>query len=252
MKLQIDVSGLTKKLTDLEKRQLPFALSQALNRTAEAAQRSATAALNTFDRPTPFTLKSVYVKRTNKAQFLSGLAADVYLRNEVTKGTPPVKYLEPEVIGGSRRRKRFERALTYAGLLGPNEYAMPGQFVKLNSYGNVSAGTITSILSQLKASPDPLQNVTARSAKRLRRQGKRLYFTPRPGSRLPPGVYVRFGPKTGKGGDPRAARPVLLFVDGKPQYSKRYGFFEVVSKVHQRRFDQIFREQLSKALASAR
>lgn len=252
MKLEIDVTQLTKKLDAVAKRNLPFALSQALNRTAEQAQKSATAGLKVFDQPVPFTQKSVFIRRTTKAQFKTGLFAEVFLRDEAFKGTPPVKYLEPEVRGGGRRLKRFERALQHEGIMGPNEWAMPSRALKLNQYGNVSSGMITSILSQLESSPDNLQNVTRRSKQRLRKQGKRLYFTPRPGSKLKPGVYVRTGRRPKSGGDPRDVRPVLLFVSDAPTYRPRYQFFAIVTKVHTRRFASIFQAELAKAVASDR
>lgn len=252
MRVDVDVEQLTRKLNAVEKRNLPFALSQALNRTAEQAQQAATAGMKVFDRPVPFTTKSVFIRRTTKAQFTSGLFAEVFLRDEATKGTPPVKYLEPEVKGGSRRVKRFERALRAEGIMGPNEWAVPSRALKLNQYGNVSAGMISSILSQLEASPDNLQNVTRRSKQRLRKQGKRLYFTPRPGSKLKPGVYVRTGRRPKSGGDPRDVRPVLLFVSDAPTYRPRYQFFEIVTKVYQRRFASIFHAELARAVATDR
>lgn len=252
MRLEIDVSGLTRKLNDFEKRQFPFALSQALNRTAEKAQAAATAGMKVFDQPVPFTMKSVFIRRTTKAQFKTGLFAEVFLRDEATKGTPPVKYLEPEVKGGGRRRKRFERALQAEGIMGPNEWAVPSRALKLNQYGNVSAGMISSILSQLEASPDSLQNITRRSKQRLRKQGKRLYFTPRPGSKLQPGVYVRAGRRPKSGGDPRGVRPVLLFVSDVPSYRPRYQFYEIVTKVHVTQFAQTFHAELARAIATGR
>lgn len=252
MKIELDVDGLTRKLTALERRNLPFATAQALNRIAEQAQVSATAGMRVFDRPVPFTLKAVMIKRVSKAQYRTGLYSEIFLRDEATKGTPPVKYLEPEVKGGGRRLKRFERALRYEGIMGPNEWAIPSSVLRLDRYGNISAGTITSVLSQLEASPDSLQNATRRSKQRLRKQGKRLYFTPRPGSRLKPGVYVRTGRRPKSGGDPRGAKPVLLFVRDTPDYRKRYDFYEIVTKVHQRRFEAVFRDQLARAVASDR
>lgn len=252
MRVEVDVDGLTRKLNAIERRNLPFATAQALNRTVEQARDAATQAMRVFDRPVPFTLKSVFVKRVTKAQYKTGLYAEVFLRDEATKGTPPVKYLEPEVKGGVRRAKRFERALQAEGIMGPNEWAVPSRLLRLDRFGNVSAGTITSILSQLEASPDNLQNVTRRSKQRLRKQGKRLYFTPRPGSKLKPGVYVRTGRRPKSGGDPRGARPVLMFVDDAPTYRKRYQFFEIVTKVHSRRFASIFHAELAKAVASDR
>lgn len=252
MRIDFDPSVLNRKLTAIERRNLPFATAQALNRTAEQAQKAATDGLKVFDRPTPFTLKSVFIRRVTKAQYKTGLFAEVFLRDEAFKGTAPVKYLEPEVKGGSRRVKRFERALRAEGIMGPNEWAVPSRALKLNQYGNVSAGMISSILSQLEASPDNLQNVTRRSKQRLRKQGKRLYFTPRPGSKLKPGVYVRTGRRPKSGGDPRDVRPVLLFVSDAPTYRPRYQFFEIVTKVHTRRFASIFQAELARAVASDR
>lgn len=252
MRVEVDARQLVRRLEALEKRHLPFALSQALNRTAEEAQRAATSGLRVFDNPVPLTTRSVFVKRVTKQQVVANGGAEVFLRNEASKGTPPSKYLEPEVRGGPRRVKRFERALRFAGVMGPNEWAMPGPGAKLDRFGNVSSGTITSVLSQMRASPDPLQNVTVKSKARLRRKGKQLYFTPRPGSALKAGIYARTGPRPVSGGDPRGAIPVLAFVHAAPAYRPRYNFFLIVNKVHQRRFEAIFRDQLRRAMATDR
>lgn len=255
MRLEVDVDQLSRKLTAIEKRNFPFALAQALNKTAEAAQASARIGMRVFDQPIPFTLNSVLITKLTKREVreLGRLYTDVFLRDSATKGTPPVKYLEPEARGGGRRVKRFERALRYAGVLGPNEWAIPNpkKFGK-NAAGNVPAGTITSILSQLRASPDPSQNVTEKSAQQLRAKGKRLYFTPRPGSRLKPGVYVRMGRRTAKGGDPRGARPILLFTRSPPAYQPVWDFDRLVREVHEGRFEDLFRAQLKRAVATDR
>lgn len=225
IELKFDASILKRRFDDLGSRQLPFAIALTLTRVGYVIQGAESAEIGAaFDRPTPYTMKSVVVLKATK----KNLSVVILVKDEAPKGTPPVKYLAPGVYGGSRRVKRFERALRAAGILGPNELAVPARGAKLNAYGNISSGTYTSILSVLKASPDPMQNITEASKKRNKRP--RAFFV-RPEAKrgkLPRGVWERRG-AAGK------ARLVLLFVqENDVSYEKRYKFFTVVDQVLRR------------------
>lgn len=236
--------GLGRKLV----RNVEFATAMALTRTALQTREAVLKEVSVkLDAPTRMTSNSVlYNKATRES-----LVAEVFIRNEATKGTPPAKYLRALVEGGQRRPKRHELALQAAGILPKGKFTVPGDGAKLNQHGNLSAGTYTQILSALRASPDPYQNRTAKSAAKARRRGKASYFVLRQGSARthgfgaeskPIGIFRRKG---------IVIEPVLWFVD-QPSYAKRLPMFETARRVVNERIGQNFRQALVLALGSMR
>lgn len=240
---KFDADRLLKKLSDVEKRQLPFATSKALNLTAKEVKTEVRKEMpRVFDRPTPFTLNSVYMSPATKKE----LYAEVWLKDFAPKGTPAVEYLAPQVYGGPRRQKRSERWLQWRGILPSGMFWAPGSGARLNQYGNISGGRITQMLSALKAFPEVgyMANITERSKKRNRKP--RDYFAARPNrSHLPPGVYERYGRKQ------RNIRPVLAFIR-QPYYRPRLPFFTIARRVHAREFGRQFEKSWREALGTAR
>lgn len=232
IKITWDDSFLNRKLTDVENRMLPYAVAGALTKTAQeirAVMRSSMPAI--FDRPTPFTLGSIYITPANKAK----LQAQVWIKDFAAKGTPAVKYLAPEVFGGGRNLKRSERALQSAGILPPGMMTVIGQSGPLDAYGNLRGSIYTRMLSQLKANPDPYQNETDRSvARRKRKRGPQYFVATAKRGGLKPGIYQR-GPN-------RTVIPILLFVRAV-QYPQRFKFFDIASRVYGEVFPDHFRKQ---------
>src|ERR1051325_4706485 len=124
----VDVQNLMRRMSAYEK-QFPFATALALTRTAKDAQPAVRARMQKdFDRPTPFTLNSTYITPAKKTDPVP--TADVYFKNEASKGTPAAKYIAPEVFGGQRGQKRFEHALRAAGILPQGMVTVPGAGAK--------------------------------------------------------------------------------------------------------------------------
>jgi hypothetical protein len=171
--VDLDISG-TVKLTNAIAKQIPLAMAKALTLTAIQAQSDIVQAMTqVFDRPTPHTLNSTYVIPATKDR----LESFVQLKDSAAKGTPSIKFLDPEVFGGERNRKRGERALQRMGALASGSFISPGARLKLDQYGNILAGTMTKILSAVQANPDYYQNVTQKSRKRAIAAGRNLdYF----------------------------------------------------------------------------
>lgn len=237
MNLSAAWSGVKEAMDEIRaiaEQRVPAGVVRAVNDVAfgvrGAWQREAA---RVFDRPTSFTRNAVLVAKAGSgvagaaAQFRAGrgateVEARIYIRDDAFKGTPPVKYLFPQVQGGVRAAKRFERALRAAGVLPPGMIAVPGSAAKLDAYGNLPAGTITRILSQLRASPDALQNASnsTRSRRSRKRGGTYFGLRERRGNLLP-GVYERVDFAFGS-----AVRPVLIFVS-RASYRKRYDVFDV-------------------------
>jgi len=235
MDFELDVRGdldrIQRSLSRLERSQVPFATAVAMTRTAQDVQAAETRLLRQrLDRPAPFTVKSVRVRPARKRD----LRAWIWIRDEATKGTAPVKYLAPLIYGQRRHAKRYELALQRAGVLPRGWYTVPGEDARLNRYGNITAAMITKILSDIRASPDPLQN----------RSNKRARFFVMVKAGRPLGIYER----TGK----RRIKSWLHFVSGAPDYSKQLPFHRTADRVTRKRFLPRFRRELAKAIKTAK
>ncbi len=215
-----------------------------------------------FDRPVPFTRNSIYKRPATKAK----LSAMVWVKDDgATKGTPAAKYLAPQIYGGQRNLKRFEKALQAVGVLPPGMIAVPGKAAEKDAYGNMSKGQIVKILSYLQAFSQSgyRANITDKRRERMARgneakgvRGLDYFVLARPEGKLPAGIYKRVrytgadAVKVGhlqKGG----AKPIIVFV--RPAaYRKRWKFFETSQRVSERRFPVRFDEAMAKALATAR
>lgn len=127
MKISVkaDIKQVTKYLNNIQKKQIPYATSQALNDTAFHARQEVMDDLEKhLDRPTPWTKRGVRYGRSTKRK----LVATVFFLNDRWD------YIKYQVKGGSRT---------------PERKAIPvpvGQ--RLNQYGNMTKGTITRLLSK--------------------------------------------------------------------------------------------------------
>jgi hypothetical protein len=242
------VAELTDKLGKFAYQQMPYAASVALNKTAEDMQRAEVHEMrDVFDRPTPYTLSSTYVKRSTKRD----LRATVGLKDFSGKGIPATKFLAPQIAGGGRRLKRFERALRAAGHLPEDFRAVPGSGAKLDQYGNIMPSQIVQILSYFRAFPEAgyRANMTDKRKRTMARGGKgRLgftYFIGRPGDRLPLGVWQRSS--MGRFG----IKPVLIFVR-EARYQALFDFEYVATTTAMRVFPMHFETALADAVRTAR
>lgn len=240
-----DIDKLLPKLATLNDSNMRYAVARALTKTGQFAQKSIREAMpHVFDRPTPYTLNSTYLKPATK----NDLEALVKIKDESFKGIAPNKWLFTEVAGGQRNMKRSEKSLQIKGYLKANEQIVPGSGAQLDGYGNVRAGQMSKILSAVQASSDPYQNATTASRKRGRsKKRKSEYFVGAPGGgRLPMGVYQRTGFGFGS-----AIKPVLIFAK-KGNYRKRLPFHDIVTKVVERNFADQLQVAIYNAMQTAR
>lgn len=242
-------------------RQVPFALTRALTKTAQDVREAERGAMRgVFDRPTPFTLNALYLRPATKQR----LEAEVWLKGDGSRDNQPGShYLRPQIEGGDRPLKRFEQRLVRAGYMQASERAVPASGANLDAYGNISRGQIVKILSQLKTAAVQGDFSDATSSRRSRaKRSKEAYFVSRgPGTafgggawksglksqHLPRGIWVR----RNFGAWGTAVKPVLLFVP-RASYRARYKFFEIGEKVVQRRFGAHWQQSWSEALRTAR
>lgn len=227
-----DFNKALKEIKGITEKQLPFATALALTNTAKDVKTGLAKEMkDVFDRPTKFTLNSLYIKPAKKRDI--NISAEVYLKDEVFKGTPASKYLAAQIAGGPRLHKRFEVLLINRGVMSKDEYIMPGQGVKLNAYGNVSPGLIQKVLSNIGAQFDKLQNTT--------NEKKKGYFVATIGSTR--GIWERTS---------RNLRPVFVIVKSNPTYKKRFNFLGVAQRIVDQEFKKHFDAALNHAIATAR
>lgn len=231
---------LARKFTALEQKLLPDVARKAALQTGIAMRaRWAQVAGQVFDRPTGFTVRSPRYKLV-PGQY----AVDVFINDAAKNGTPPSKYLQPEVAGGSRAFKGTERQLQSMGILPAGQFIVPGLGVALNAYGNIPARQLKAVLTQLRGKEAP--ELSTRRRRREARSGKGGdYFalkTRRGGLRA--GVYQRIP------GPARKLRSILMFVNGV-HYKKRFDIFGIAQKIYTRQFPFHFEREMGKALQNA-
>lgn len=239
--IEVKFTGLRERLQALdrlEREQLPFAAALALTGTVQdvkGALVEETAAV--FDRPTRYTLNSLFVEPATKAS----MKARVWMKDQVqdSGGRPATEWLSPQIYGGGREHKTSEKRLSDKGLLPVGQYIMPARGLKLDAHGNISRGTMNKIVSGLGAQFDKYANSTdsRRSVGNLKR-----YFVLKKGNR-PLGIAER----TGKG---KAGMRMVVAFARSPQYSKRFHFFEVAERVAEDRLPIRFELALARALGT--
>jgi hypothetical protein len=229
-----------RRLTNLEQHQLPFATARALTQTAKQAQRDYRSALpGIFDRPTPYTLSGTYVRPAKKTD----LRASIELKDEwaVSKGTPAAKYLAPQILGGARRLKRFERRIcTALGL--PDTYMVPGRGAQLDRYGNMGRGQLVKILSAIGGLSDVGANANGKG--RGRRKADVYFVAKSKSDGRPLGIWQVVGPGR--------VEPVLVFLRRAPNYKPRFRFDEFMTSSFARHFPRLMKASLISALATAK
>lgn len=124
--LKSDIKELTRKLDRIQKKQIPFAASDALNSTAFDARKSIQDSLPVhLDRPTPRLVSSVQVKKSTKKNLIAVVGFPGRGFGKTKWKETPADIMSRHIRGGTRRAKR--RAL-----------AVPTKHTKLNKYGNIA------------------------------------------------------------------------------------------------------------------
>lgn len=242
--LKIDVSSLPlyRELSDVQGKQIPFALVLTQTRLAQRVKAGELEVMKQrLDRPTPTTLKSLFVQSATKSR-----PARVWFKDQWTTGIPADAYLQQQVLGGVRPHKRFEKALIAQGLMKSGQYAVPTAAF-LNQYGNVSRGTMVRILSGLGAAESGRgyqANATGSRRSQAKGNAKRFFVGSLDGSE---GVWERKGTAFGEG-----VRPVFLFTGGAPGYRVRFPFHKIAENIVKARQVAEASRALDEVMATAR
>jgi hypothetical protein len=217
---------------------VPFVTAYALTKTGQDVKAAEYSEMQrVFDRPTRYALNSLQLKTATKQDLTAVVDYKLF------GGVPAERYLGPNVEGGARRHKSHERALISAGVMRSDEFAVPGKGAVLDTYGNMKGGHLSRILSQVRASRDPTQNMTAKSRKRSIKSAGGQYFVLRDSSAAP-GIYQRSGSRG-------PIVPVLLFVRA-PKYQRRFDFYGVGQRIFSQNIASHVRAGWSRAMASRR
>ncbi|SEJ57754.1 hypothetical protein SAMN05216201_11164 [Pseudomonas linyingensis] len=231
--MKIQIKGLERLRQSLDLDELlakdfgPRAVVDAINHTAFAVRKVLQSEMTeVFDRPTPWTLKSLQVKQAKVGSGKTVEDAAIYVSDyAASKDNAPEAWLKSEVYGGPRRSKRLEEALRYYGILPPGHMVMPGKGARLDAYGNFSKGHMSQLLSGLGAA-EMKAGLTANASENKRSLVKgnaKAFFVIRRG-KTAIGIAERRG---------KTMELVLVFIR-KTDYTQRFRFHEIVEKIANR------------------
>lgn len=253
-------------------KQVPFAAALALTKTAVDARAELVRVLpSIIDRPVPYTLNSMYVKKATRNR----LEAEVGFKDNYSSDSAAESkhYLMALINGGPRRTKRFEGRLIMTGKLSRGEHLVPTKFADIDAFGNVSRGQITKILSQLKTAVVLGDNSNASNSKRsqAKRAVEEYFWSGGPGTTR---TYVRVSrDKSGRVTSRRlvtarehlrkgvwmvrrtawgnAVQPIFYAVN-RTRYGRQFDMAGIVDRVQQARFAPNFEAAMATALKTAR
>jgi len=212
-------------MMDLRAKQVPFAMSLALNNLAKGVAGIESDLIGkTFDSPTPFTEKAYRIEVATKARPIAIVAAkDIQ-----------AQYLEPYVVGGKRSlgAKR--------GMLSPRNIA-------LNKYGNLTRNKLAS----LKGKPNVFIGPVTLKGKTINGVWQRG-ATPRGARRKGGGEYGTKGKNTNLVGGARTTLKLLIQFDDTTQVRKRLPFERAARSYLDRNARAAFEDALRRAVATAR
>lgn len=230
---------------DADRQHMRGAAREALNRAAEWAETDVKREMRqVFDRPVPFTLRSLRVYFANTAN----LKVTLWFRQRSADEDKP--WAMPQIAGTARGMKPMELRLQKAGILPAGWMVVPGAAAPLDAFGNMSMGEISRILNVLGTFKEAGYNkANAKTKERLRKGNAKRgvygfeYWVNPPWARqkhLLPGVYRRVYTAFGT-----SLKPMLIFIKGA-RYKARLDFFGIAKRA----FDKHFPLEFEKAAES--
>jgi hypothetical protein len=177
----------------------------------------------------------------------------VFIRDEAPKGTPPAKYLQPQVTGGERPLKRFELAMIRSGRLPSSGFLVPTRKAPKDKYGNLPVGMITRILSDLQAFGATGFNYGLSARSKQAHKGKMknygsadvTFFAGSPNGEKSLGVWMR-------NNQTQKVTPILVWKPRQEGYKKRFKMHETTERIVADQFEKAFKERIMHAIQTAR
>lgn len=243
--VRLDLRVFERSLSDVARKQLPYATMLALNETVKGGRLAVQKEMDrVFDRPTPYAKRGVVYDRATR----QNMRAAVVVTGDRTKGAlPATAFLGPQIQGGRRTHKAFERQLIDRGLMARGEVATPAERTPLDRYGNITQGFLNRVMADLKIDYRGAGATRVRSDASLKRNKNyrsARYFVPKRGSHLFPGVWQR-SPKDD------SVFPVILFVRSAG-YRVRLHLETVVERHVAATIDDNFATAFAHAMRTAR
>lgn len=187
-----DLKSVLERMQGVEKKQMPFAMSLALNKTGEHVLGETERLMEReFKSPTRWTLNAFRLKRSSKHD----LEAAVERKTSVAKR----HYLETEAEGGIRPHTGIEGLI--AGQVKEAQgfdYVVPARDARLNKHGNLP-------MSQVRKAVDGVKHGGGGKSAR--------YFATGRHGKLSPGIYQQRG---------KRLRKLLAFTNDAPSYTARF------------------------------
>lgn len=221
MSVRANVKEIARTLSRLAHTQINFATAQALTALAKEVQVDETRNIgSTFNKPKPFTQKSVGIQGARK----DTLQAKVFVRPIAAR------YLEPYEKGGSH-------VLSGRALINPKN-------IKLDSYGQLPRKA----LARLKARKDIFIGPVKTKSGVVNGVWQRAYHRPKGSER----GRSRQGGEVRRGANTTGRLKLLIRFGDALTVKKRLNYRSQARALIDRRFNALFTEAMSKALASAR
>ena len=219
--IRSDIKELTRSLNRIQRKQIPFATSKALNATAFDVRKTLQDALDIhLDNPTSYTKRGVQVEKSTKRN----LVAKVGFRSrKFGKGQGKItqaEYMKRQIKGGTRF---------------PQGQAIPVPVpsnMRPNKFGNIQRGKIDRLLAD-----------------------KDKYFSGTPkGGKGGAGIWQRMpaNSKRAKSRNKGGRIRMVIAWEPKAQYSGRFPFRQIVARTVRKNFRLRFDTSIRQALASAR
>lgn len=236
--VRTNISATVARLNRLQREQVPFAASVAINNTATDLQGALSDAARAKLTAKPFTTGrgALFVQRSNKRHLTAVVG---YKRIQA-------RYMRWQLAGGRRSSKGFEAALRSLGALPSGWVTVPGAGIRLDSYGNIPRRVLKELIGQLRTRRGTFQG-------RGKRMSLRAPFVVMPGSRdkrsahLAPGIWQRIDDLEGSG----TIKPMILYVSGA-DYRSRIDLPKIAKETVRAKFGPHFHAALARAFATAR
>lgn len=260
--IKIDTRDVERYLDSVQREQIPFAASRALNTVAFQVMREGRDHIKSgLDKPTRWPIQSWYVRRkADKQSLIAVVGWSDYLNqkrlNPGGSSSDAEYYLSQQWNGGGRKHKAFERQLIKAGFMPSGMYAVPGAAAEelgmMDGFGNMKPSVIVAILSSIGSFNEAgfKANATARQSKRMSaaKSAKRhVYWAGKPGKNTPNGIWI----VDEKHSDRGRLRPVIVFVNAT-NYKPRLDLESLARNVRERDMPREFNRALEYALRTAR
>lgn len=216
-----------------------IAIARGLTKTARDVQRTVQLEqLRVFNKPLPYVQRAWWVDQAD-ANRPGPVQAAVYLARDPQYARHPIT---PQVLGGNRALKRFERSLGHKSAIPPGWYAVPTEKA-LDSGGKMKRGLIQQIVAQaarqqlagyskqlgLKAS----KKEKSYRVKAQQRAGGQFVFVTKRRGKLTPGIYLAEGSGVGKKMGPFRRNTLIPYFRYVPSvtYRQRLDFYGIARRI---------------------